>query len=185
VIGVDNDELVCNLSSPPLTSVDVNTPEVGYQAAALLSRLMQGEPRPAEPMLLPPRAVVARSSTDVVTTEDRELAAAIRYVRQHACDGLRLKTFLGQTGLSPRTLERRMIRLLGRSPKEEITRVRLEKAKSLLTGSDASIKTIAGQCGYSQPRYFCQVFHAKVGVSPGEYRRSSEDASAKDGPAGQ
>ena len=91
VIGVDNDEILCNLSSPPLSSVDINTQQVGYEAAALLERMMAGRPAPEQPLLLAPRGVVARESTDVLATEDRELAAAIRHIREHACEGLRLK----------------------------------------------------------------------------------------------
>ena len=171
VIGVDNDEILCSLSSPPLTSVDINTVQVGFEAAALLDRLMAGRRPPAEPFLLPPRGVVPRESTDVLATDDRELAAAIRFIRDHACDGLRVKELVRKTGLSRRALERRMEKLLGRSPKEEITRVQIERAKRLLTETDLSAATVAEKCGYSQPKYFSQVFHGKVGLPPGAYRR--------------
>ena len=177
VIGVDNDEILCNLSSPPLSSVDINTQQVGYQAAALLDRLMAGEPPPPQPLLLAPRGVVPRESTDVLATEDRELAAAIRFIREHACEGLRLKDFLRTASLSRRALERRMRKLLGRSPKDEIIRVQLERAKQLLTGTNLSAAAIAEKCGFSQPRYFNQVFHRKVGVPPGEYRRTKNRVS--------
>jgi LacI family transcriptional regulator len=132
VIGVDNDEILCNLSSPPLSSVDINTQQVGYEAAALLERMMAGVPPPKRPLLLAPHGVVSRESTDVLATEDRELAAAIRHIREHACEGLRLKDSAKWTNLSRRELERRMRKLIGRSPKEEITRIQLERAKQLL-----------------------------------------------------
>ena len=172
VIGVDNDEILCNLSSPPLSSVDINTVQVGYEAATLLDRMMAGARRPSKPLLLTPRGVVARVSTDVLATEDHELAAAIRCIREHACNGLRVKELARKTDLPRRSLERRMEKLLGRSPKEEITRVQIERAKRLLTETDLSAAAIAEKCGYSQPKYFSQVFHAKVGSSPGAYRRS-------------
>jgi LacI family transcriptional regulator len=171
VIGVDNDEILCSLSSPPLTSVDINTVQVGYEAAALLDRLMAGARPPGEPMLLAPRGVVPRESTDVLATDDRELAAAIRFIREHACGGLRVKELVRKTGLSRRSLERRMEKLLGHSPKEEITRVQIERAKRLLTETDLSAAAVAEKCGYSQPKYFSQVFHARVGLPPGAYRR--------------
>ena len=132
VIGVDNDEIICNLSSPNLTSVDVNTYNIGYEAAALLDRMIAGEPAAEKLVLLAPGIVVTRGSTDVLATEDRELAEAIRLIRAHACEGLRFKDFVKMTNLSRRTLERRVRNLLGRSPKEEITRVQLESAKRLL-----------------------------------------------------
>ena len=171
VIGVDNDEILCNLSSPKLSSVDINTTGVGYQAAALLDAMIAGEPPPAEPVLLAPRGIVLRESTDVLATEDRELAEAIRQIRQHACTGLRLKDFERVTSLPRRTLERRMLKLLGRSPKDEITRVQLERARALLAETDLSAALIAEKCGFSQAKYFSQVFHEKVGVTPTEYRR--------------
>ena len=105
------------------------------------------------------------------------MAAAIRFIREHACEGLRLKDFLRTASLSRRALERRMRKLLGRSPKDEIIRVQLERAKQLLTGTNLSAAAIAEKCGFSQPRYFNQVFHRKVGVPPGEYRRTKNRVS--------
>jgi LacI family transcriptional regulator len=172
VIGVDNDEILCNLSSPPLSSVDINTQQVGYEAAALLERMMAGQPAPPRPLLLAPHRVVARESTDVLATEDRQLAAAIRHIREHACEGLRLKDSAQWTNLSRRELERRMQKLLGRCPKEEITRVQVERAKRLLTETDLPVAAIAAKCGFGEPKYFNQVFHAKAGLPPGAYRRS-------------
>jgi LacI family transcriptional regulator len=174
VIGVDNDEIICNLSNPNLSSVDVNTYNVGYEAAALLDRMIAGEPAVEQPVLLPPGIVVTRESTDVLATEDRELADAIRKIREHACDGLRLKDFTRMTKLSRRTLERRVRTLLGRSPKEEITRVQLESAKKLLMNTNLSVVAVAERCGFSQPKYFSQVFHAKVGLPPTLYGRNAK-----------
>jgi len=173
VVGVDNDEIICNLSNPNLSSVDVNTYNVGYEAAALLDRMMAGEPATEQSLLLAPGIVVTRESTDVLATEDRELADAIRLIREHACDGLRLKDFGRMTKLPRRILERRVRNLLGRSPKEEITRVQLETAKRLLVGTDLPVVAVAEKCGFSQPKYFTQVFHAKVGTPPVLYRRNA------------
>jgi LacI family transcriptional regulator len=171
VIGVDNDEILCDLANPKLSSVHIDTDQVGYAAAALLGRMMDGEPPPEKPVLLAPRIVVARESTNVLATEDRELAEAIRLIRERACEGLRLKDFSRMTSLSRRTLERRVRDLLGRSPKDEITRVQLEKAKALLVETDLTVVTIAAKCGFHQPKYFSQVFHAKIGTPPALYRR--------------
>jgi LacI family transcriptional regulator len=176
VIGVDNDEIVCNLCNPPLSSIDINTYNVGYQSAALLGRLIAGESPSEERVLLTPRGVVRRESTDVLATEDRELAEAIRLIREHACSGLRLKDFARMTTLSRRGLERRMQKLLGRSPKEEITRVQLERARRLLAETDLPTVVIAEKCGFSQPNYFSRVFHSKVGISPGLYRAGIKEA---------
>jgi LacI family transcriptional regulator len=173
VIGVDNDEILCNLASPPLSSVDVNTRKVGYEAATLLGRMMAGAPAPAEPVLLAPGGVVRRQSTDVLATDDRELAEAIRLIRENACSGLRLKDFERMTSLPRRTLERRTLKLLGRSPKEEITRVQIERAKRLLAETELPVAAVAEKCGFGQPKYFSQVFHERVGIPPSDYRRES------------
>ena len=174
VIGVDNDEILCHLSNPKLSSVDVATYRVGYAAAALLDRMMAGEPPPQEPVQLAPGVVVPRASTDVLATQDPELAEAIHFLRQHACEGLRLKDFERMSILSRRTLERRVKKLLGRSPKEEITRVQLELAKGLLAETDLPVVVVAEKCGFSQPKYFSHVFHAKVGTPPALYRRNAK-----------
>jgi LacI family transcriptional regulator len=174
VIGVDNDEILCNLANPKLSSVDVGTYHVGHAAAALLGRMMGGKPPPEQPVLLAPRIVVPRESTNVLATEDREVAEAIRLIRERACEGLRLKDFGRMTTLSRRTLDRRVRALLGRSPKDEITRVQLETAKTLLAETDLPVVAIAERCGFSQPRYFSQVFHAKVGTPPASYRRDKK-----------
>lgn len=172
VIGVDNDEILCNLAEPPLSSVDINTRQVGYEAAALLARLMAGEPAPTAPLLLPPRGVVRRTSTDVLATDDPELSMTVRYLREHACEGLRVKELEHISCLSRREIERRMRKLLGRSPKEEITRVQLDKAQRLLLETDLPVATIGEKCGYSQAKYFSQVFRARFGLPPGAYRNS-------------
>ena len=174
VIGVDNDEILCNLANPKLSSVDVGTYHVGYTAAALLDGMMAGEPPPEQPVLLCPRVVVPRESTNVLATDDREVVEAIRLIRERACEGLRLKDFGRMTTLSRRTLERRVQALLGRSPKDEITRVQLDKAKELLAHTDLPVVAIAVRCGFSQPKYFSQVFHAKVGTPPTSYRRDTK-----------
>src|SRR5262249_49255816 len=116
VIGVDNDEFLCNLSSPPLSSINVGAERIGYEAAALLDRLMAGRSPPEAPIFLPPVGIVVRRSTDVVASEDRELAELIRFVRDNACGGLRVEEALRRSSLSPSTMQRRFKALLGRTP---------------------------------------------------------------------
>ena len=173
VIGVDNDEIICSLCNPKLTSIDVNTYQIGYTAASLLDRMIAGHPATDELILLAPGIVVTRESTDILATDDRELADAIRLLREHACQGLRLKSFANMTKLPRRTLERRMRNLLGRSPKEEITRVQLDLAQRLLVETNLPVVDIAEKCGFSQPKYFSQVFHTKFGTPPALFRRNA------------
>jgi LacI family transcriptional regulator len=176
VLGVDNDDIQCHMATPPLTSIDLNPEHVGYEAAALLERLMDAKPPPAGPVLLPPRAVVMRQSTDVVAVDDPEIAAALQYIRRHACDGLRVAELLARLPLSPSVLERRFRALLGRSPKAEISRVQLERARQLLAETDLPLDAVAEKAGLRDARYLCDVFARKTGMTPGAYRKQSRKA---------
>jgi LacI family transcriptional regulator len=171
VIGVDNDELLCNLSSPPLSSINVGAERIGYEAAALLDRLMAGDRPPAQPILVPPVGVVVRRSTDVVASDDRELVGLVRFIRENACDGLRVSEALRRINLSQSTMQRRFKNLLGRTPKQEILRVRLDRAKQLLAETDLSVAEIAVKCGFGELKRLSEAFRAKVGVTPLAYRR--------------
>jgi LacI family transcriptional regulator len=172
VVGVDNDSNLCNLCTPPLSSIDVNPSRVGYEAAALLMRLMEGEPHPTAPILLgPPRGLVPRQSTDVLAIEDRDVAKAVRFVRQHAVEGIRVSDVMAQVGHSPSTLERRVKSTLGRTIKAEITRVRLQAAKLLLQETDLPVAMVATRCGFLEPKYFCEVFRKAERMTATEYRR--------------
>jgi LacI family transcriptional regulator len=173
VVGVDNDEIQCHIATPPLTSIDLNPERVGYEAAALLERLMDGRPPPAAPVRLSPRGVVRRQSTDIVAVEDPEIAAALQYVRRHACDGLRVAELLERLPLSHSVLERRFRALIGRSPKAEITRLQLERAKQLLAETDLPLDAVAAKAGFRDARYLCDVFARKLRLTPGTYRKQS------------
>jgi LacI family transcriptional regulator len=173
VIGVDNDANLCNLCTPALSSIDVNPSHVGYEAAALLSRLMKGQARPSRPIYLgPPRGVVPRRSTDVLSIDDDDVAAAVRYIREHATDGILVSDVIACARHSPSTLERRFKGIIGRTIKAEITRVRLDRAKLLLQETELPIGLVATRAGFSEPKYFCEVFRKSEGETAGEYRKS-------------
>ncbi|HTU89769.1 MAG TPA: DNA-binding transcriptional regulator [Gemmataceae bacterium] len=171
VLGVDNDVCLCNLSTPPLSSINIGAERIGYEAAALLDRLMAGGRAPAQPTLLPPLGVVVRRSTDVVASENRELAELIRFVRDNACGGLRVNEALRRSNLSQSTLQRRFKALLGRTPKQEILRVQLERAKQLLAETDLTVAEIAVKCGFGELKHLSGAFRARMGVAPLIYRR--------------
>jgi LacI family transcriptional regulator len=178
VLGVDNDPNLCNLCNPPLSSIDVNSARIGYESAVLLERLMAGERPPREPCLLgPPRGIAARRSTDLLWVDDEEVASAIRYIREHACEGIAVRDVLNQTSNSPSALEKRVKKTLGRTIKAEIGRIRLARAKLLLTETNWPVAKIAERCGFSEPKYFSAVFHKTIGMKAMDYRRRfREDA---------
>ncbi len=173
VIGVDNDELICELCHPPLTSIEQNTEGVGYQAASLLDRLLDGEAPPAAPILVEPLGVVSRQSTDIVAVGDADVATAVHFIRGHACDGIHVSDVLQHVQISRSTLERRFTRLLGRSPKAEILRVQLDRVKHLLSMTDYPLARIAQLAGFEYMESMCECFKRVTGQTPGQYRSGS------------
>lgn len=173
IIGVDKDEVLCELSSLPLSSVILNAQQIGYEAAALLDRLMAGESAPDEPVLVKPIGVAERHSTDVLAIEDRQIASALKYIREHACDGVDVETLLRAVPLSRSVLERRFSQILGSSPKGEILRVRLGRVCQLLAESDLSLAEVAGKAGFDHPEYMSRLFRKKMGITPGEFRKQA------------
>ncbi len=177
IIGVDNDELLCELAQPSLSSVAIPAQQVGYQAAALLDSLMAGGEPPNEPTLLPPLGVVARQSSDVVSVDDPDLAAAVRYIREHAWESLSVTDIVDSIAISRRSLERKFRAVLGHSPTEEIQRLRLRRAKSLLEGTDLKMPEVARKSGFSNAKQLSTVFHQTMGITPTAYRRQVDVAS--------
>ena len=170
VLGVDNDELLCSLAYPPLSSIIPNALRTGYEAAAILHRLMNGEEVGPEGHLINPTGVITRQSTDVLAVEDPNVARAVRYIRERACDGICVDDVVKDSGLSRRLLENRFKKQLLRSPHEEITRVQLLRVKELLAHTDLPLAEIADRTGFRYVEYLSAVFKQKVGVPPGRYR---------------
>src|SRR6185295_15496992 len=148
VVGVGNDQTLCDLAIPPLSSIDANAAGVGYEAAALLDRLMDGGSVPNRPIKLAPRGVITRRSTDTVAAEDEEVARAVSFIRERACGGLQVGDVLAHTGMSRASLQQRMKQLLGRTIHQEIQRARLNRAKHLLAMSGLTIKQVARESGF-------------------------------------
>jgi LacI family transcriptional regulator len=170
VLGIDDDELVCELADPPLSSIVLDSQGAGYEAARLLDEMMAG--RDVEPTahLLKPLGVEIRQSTDVLATDDVELAAAIRFIRENACEGIRVSDVLAQVPLSRRVLEMRFKELMERTPHEEIIRVQIARVKELLLQSDLPLRTIARLAGFKHVEYMSVVFKRVTGQPPGQYR---------------
>lgn len=173
VIGVDKDEVLCELSSLPLSGVILNAQQIGYEAAALLDRLMAGESDLDAPVLVKPIGVAERHSTDVLAIGDRQIAAALKYIREHACDGVDVEFLLQAVPLSRSVLERRFTQILGSTPKAEILRVRLGRVCQLLAESDLTLAEVAGKAGFDHPEYMSRLFRKKMGITPGELRKQA------------
>ncbi|HTV39649.1 MAG TPA: DNA-binding transcriptional regulator [Candidatus Sulfotelmatobacter sp.] len=173
VVGVDNDEVLCNLSNPPLSSVAPNAERIGYEAAALLSGMMAGARFSAGDIFVKPRGVVQRRSTEVLAIEDKQMAAAARFIREHACEGIDVSDVLHAVPMSRSTMDRRFIKILGYSPKDEILRVRLNRAKQLLVETDLPLARIAEKVGLEHVEHFSRIFKNRVGMVPSAFRTQS------------
>jgi len=161
VLGVDNDRLLCDLADPPLSSVIPDTHRTGYEAAALLDRMMAGEKVPSDALLVPPLGVATRQSTDVLATNDPDLSAAVQFLREHAFEGIAVKDLLNEVPVSRRVLEARFKSLLGRSPHEELVRLRVERVKELLAETDLPLKAIALKVGVRHVEYVSVMFRRR------------------------
>jgi LacI family transcriptional regulator len=169
-LGVDNDEVLCDLADPPLSSIIPDTRRTGYEAARLRDLMMAGERVGPGGHLIPPLGVATRGSTDVLATDDTDISTAVRFVRAHAVEGINVDDVLRVVPLSCRVLEARFQKILGGTPHEEITRTRLERVKELPTETDLSLTAIAHRTGYKHVEYLSVVFKRETGQSPGEYR---------------
>jgi len=173
VIGVDNDRLLCDLADPPLSSVICDVHRTGYEAAQLLDRMMAGESVPPDAHLIKPLGIETRQSTDILAIEDADVAIAIRFIREHACRGIDVKDVLSQVSLSRRALETRFRKILGRTPHQEITHLRIERVKQLLRASDLSLAEIASRAGFKHDEYMTVAFKKQVGMPPSKFRQSA------------
>ena len=170
VLGVDNDRLLCDLSYPPLSSIKCNTIKTGFKAASILDRMMNGERIEAEAFFVQPLGVEIRQSTDVLAIEDEYVAAALSYIRENASFGINVSHVLEHVPVSRRILESRFRKYLGRTPHQEIARLRIEKVKQLLVESGLSLAKIAGMTGFNHEEYMSVAFKKATGFSPGRYR---------------
>lgn len=169
VVGVDNDPVFCEIAHPTLSSVDQGQDRLGYEAAAMLDRIMRGEDA-GSPIKLGPVGVVLRQSTDTVAIDDPEVAAALNFIRTHASKGIGVGDVAGKSSVTRRTLERRFQQHLRHTISDEIDRVRLRRVKQLLEETELTIKNIAVATGFNAAPYLSTYFKQATGQVPLEYR---------------
>jgi LacI family transcriptional regulator len=170
ILGVDDEELLCEIAHPPLSSIRIGAEQIGRVAVSLLDQLLRKKGKIRDIPRVPPIEVVTRQSTDVLAVDDPDVAAALRHIRQHAVEGLSVKQLLEAVPVNRRTLERRFVSVLGHTPLEEIRHIRLERAKVLLQ-TDLPIYDVARRCGFATPEYMATTFLQATGTTPTSYRR--------------
>jgi LacI family transcriptional regulator len=173
VLGVDNDEVFCEASQPALSSIETGTSRVGMEAARYIELLLAGQTPDPRDLRIAPTNVQERASTDVVAIDDPDLAAALQFIREHACDGITVDDALKVTGLNRRLLERRFKQHVGCSPLEQIHRVRMNRALDLLTNTSLPLKQVSEKSGFTYLQSFYRTFTAHFGESPGDVRKKA------------
>jgi LacI family transcriptional regulator len=170
VIGAHNDNLLCDLCDPPLTSVIPNARQAGYTAAELLARMMHGISVPPQVFEVDPVGVAERQSTDLVAVADSKISAAVRFIRGHATSNITVGDVLRAVPMSRTLLERRFRQCLGRTPHEYIQTLKIDCVKSLLATTDLPVGAIAERTGFDHMEYLSVAFRRATGLSPKRFR---------------
>src|ERR1051326_7040083 len=170
VIGVNDDDVLCSLCEPPLTSIQPDTERLGYEAAEVLDQMIKGKRPKIEMVQIPPMRVVERTSTDVVPIDDPITVQAVRFIRDHVDRGIGVKDVLAHVNRSRTDLEGRFRRWLHTSIRAEIVRRRIDRVCSLLQQTDLTLDEIAKGAGISTTAHLCRMFQHKLGQTPSDYR---------------
>lgn len=171
ILSQSNIRAVVAHPPPQISSFDLNYERIGYEAAAMLDRMMDGEPPPDRPLMLPPKGVIARESTDYFAVEDDVVADALRYISANLNQSLSIDMIAMELAVSRRSLQMRFDAALGRSISDEIRRLRLAVAKRLLGDNDYQIGEVSRISGFGKQSYMTQVFRRELGMTPSAYRK--------------
>jgi LacI family transcriptional regulator len=170
VVGVGDFELQNELAPVPITSVVLAAQEMGRHAAELLRRMLAGEPVGTGCARIPPLGVIHRRSSDTSAVTDSEVARALRFVRAHLGEGLKVGQLAGALNVSRRWLEGKFREHLGRSPAEVIRQCQMHRARQLLVETDWPLEVIARRCGMRSAQFLSRVFHKEQSMPPSRYR---------------
>lgn len=180
IVGCHNEPAICDSPSPSVTSIDLGYARVGYRAAAMLHRLMEGWSATPRVELVPPTTLIPRQTTDLFAVEDPLVARALQLIAEKGHLKMSVRDLATSMSTTRRTLERRFRETAGISVATEITRLRLERAKRRLVETDESLKIVARQCGFRTADHFYKVFMRVEGISPKEYRRERRNVFFKE-----
>ncbi|MCC5849145.1 MAG: substrate-binding domain-containing protein [Verrucomicrobia bacterium] len=176
VLGVGNDQLIADITNPTLSSIDRGARRVGYKAAEVLDRMISGEAVPPGRIDLPPDRVVERASTGLRYTSDPLVTRGVRLLEENLDRPLSTQELCKQLHVSRRTLERRFLEALGRTPGQQRQFLRLSMAKTLLQNSREPMSVIAERCGYKNQQRFSEAFRRAVGIPPTQFQAERKEA---------
>ncbi|MBI1337360.1 MAG: helix-turn-helix domain-containing protein [Phycisphaera sp.] len=171
VLGVDNNKWQAQMAGTPLSSVEPNWRQIGYEAAKLLDGLLSGQAPPTQPVLIAPLGIATRQSTDIVAADDPIVSQALQFIYDRCHSALRVEHVLDHLGISRRKLEMHLRKQTGQTPQQAIFSAQVERAKRLLVETDASTYEVSQQCGFLRQDRFFIVFKRLAGMTPGQYRQ--------------
>ena len=171
VLGVGNDELVCSMANPALSSINTEARNAGFEVAELLDKLMSKGAMANTEIIVMPTHVVTRQSTDIMAISDREVATALRFIRDHGREPIQVADVAKAVALTSHTLQRRFRSVLNRSIHDEISHVRMEYISRLLTETDLPISQIASDVGCSSVGHLARSFSRIKKMTPLAYRK--------------
>lgn len=174
ILGADDDECVCRMANPPLSSIQAPMQAIGYESARRLDILMAGRPLDSMECVLLPTKVVTRASTDIVATGDDAITRALTYIRMRHAEPMSVAAVVKESGISRRLLERKFRSVLQHTILEEIQSVRTHRAKQLLAETQKPLSSIADLCGFTDARRMSLAFKKLEGCSPSDYRKRAK-----------
>lgn len=179
VIGLGNDELVCEMTQPRLSSVVIPTQKIGWLGAQMLERLMTGKTVKELNLSLSPLDVVCRTSTDKLLAARPVVLKAIKFIREEGCHPIGVEQVVEAVGVSRSTLERAFSADTGKTVHEYFVQLRMELAKQLLRKTNMTLNDVSAQSGYLSLSAFAQMFASYAGMSPREYRDKHQQPSMR------
>jgi LacI family transcriptional regulator len=171
VAGVDNDEIICRLCRPTLSTIEPDVEKIGYLAGELIAAQLEGK-RVESSYQVPPRRVVERQSADTIVADHPVVAMALRLIRDRGCADISVEQICEGAGVSRSTLDKLFADHLGESVAGLMTRIRMQRSMSMLSDTDLPLAEIARNCGFSSATYFCRFFKSKTQQTPDAYRQS-------------
>jgi LacI family transcriptional regulator len=179
IVGADNTEILCKFAPVPLTSVNCNFEKQGYEAAALLDRLMHGARWPDYPLIISPNGVIARRSTDTLAMPDADATRALRFLRDHYRKPIHLSQIGPELDQSFRRAQIQFRRFTGRTMFQELIRLRVEHAKQLLQNPKIKMAVVATDSGFGNRHHFIRAFRRTTGKTPRAFRAALKGHKAK------
>ncbi|AQQ69785.1 Xylose operon regulatory protein [Limihaloglobus sulfuriphilus] len=171
ILGVNNDDMICEMVSPQLSSISLDIGRAGYEAAKTLDRMLTGRFNAVEDIIIKPIKVITRESTNIPLLRDPDVAAALHYITKNSRSHLQVNDVAANVGINRRSLERKFRKVLNRTVYDEIKRSRIELMSKMLKETDISISEIAYNMGFNDANHIARYFKLETGISPHKFRQ--------------